>query len=695
MVLVVPQRESGFAPTSSPRVQYDGPDLGQAVATLGDAAYKIGIDRQQADNARAMRAARVGAMEALGEMRSRYDTDPDATDLFGRFETELDTTLEEQSASLPEHLREDFLIEARSMAVPHLTAINAREYGLVRDSERAGLENAMRSIIAQAAAAPDAATRDGILDAGASELGAAEGAGYITAQEAEESLSGLLSDVDEARAIRLLDSDPAQLVADIEAGEFLAIEPGRLSQIEVAARRSIRSAEAQAATAQRLAEEAAARELAAEVDSAVEIIESGRPYRGLSELIDAVEGTPEAGRLSATISAAATEGNFAVLPPLDQRAVIADIRASATNDPADVDRLERLESMADRSAEALDTDPLSHLAALGVIDLAPVDLADPESVRARVSLANQIALDYRRTDDPAGAGASLRLFTDEEVAILSEDLQGTPDQQLALAGSLVTGFGDMAPAALAEVGAEDPLFQLAGHLVAGRGTFDAARVMLQGRKLIEDSTGARPNTNARNTLRARYSNAFPPGGQDRLAVLFEAADAHFAASGFLVDPDADPASARAAYDRSVQAVSGGTVRNGVAYGGVQMINNRPTLLPATMDAGSVMRLLANEDPAVWDAASATGSRPLWGGMPLIVETSEEASRGARRDAQRMRNEITGNGGMKLVSRGGGLFNVGVSRRDGSVVWLEDNASPDGLFYLDLESMDRAARQVRP
>ena len=675
MAVIVPQSNTPFQQTRQPRQAFDEPSVSGAIADVADIALRYGVEQNEHARATAMQNARVTAVERLGALRDRYEQDPNLDGLSQRFEADVQSVRDELLEALPAgRLREQFGLDFRQMASPQVRAIGRRQYALQRDSALAQLNASLRTYTGQAATAPDPESRDGILQTAAADIGAAEAAGWISATDAEALRAGTYGEAITASALQALQEDPQEFLDRAEGGEFADMDPARLVQLSGQAKRAVAAENVRVVKAAKLAADERAKQLSIDVEEAVDVIEGGLRYDQIGDLLDRAAGTEHEQTLKATLAAAQTEGNFAILDPVDQRGVIAELERTATRDPEDVARLNRLRAMHEKTVASVEADLLSHVSSLGMVDLAPVSLDDPSSIRTRIAAAEAVFADFK-TDAP-----QLRYFTNgERDAIQAEIERGSPDTQLALATSIVSGFGNRAGAVLQEVGAQDPVFHLAGQLVSQTGDIAAARAMLTGRQLIRDKNGAKAPTDARMSLRAEFTAAFPPADRQRLAALFDAADAHYASAGLSVDPEAEPQVLRDAYARSLQAVSGGIVRNGSSFGGIQEVHGQQTLLPSAMTAEAAEMVLDQATPEAWLAASVSGGAPMVGGRALPTRGTRKATRKGMND-------------LKLMSMGGGRYLVGYGRDNGGVHWFTDRQSADGFYYVDLEALQAAMRE---
>ena len=647
-----------------------------AIGPLADVAVQFGIDQKEHERSMQMQTARVTATERLGELRDRYERDPNLQGLSDRFTKEAGAIEAEIAADLPDgRLKQQFEIDYRRMAGPQGRAIARREYGLQRDSALADLNGSLRVLRTEAANAPDVESRDAILQTAASQIGAAAAAGWLSRVDEDALIAGTYGEVIEASAMGSLQADPQEFLDRLQAGEFDDLDPKQGIRLRGQAQRAVAREDARILRAQKAEQDRQAQILEDDVQDAIEVIESGLTYNRLDALMERAEGTEHAGDLRATVAAAATEGNFTVLDPVQQQAVIDQIAETPTGDPEDVARLNRLRSIRQRTLDSIAADPLSHVADRAILDVGEVDLSDAASVRARIATAETVMRGM--PIDQRGTTGQIRYFTNAERDQLQAQIEsGNADAQLSIATQIVNGFGDRSQFALAEIGGQDPLFHLAGQLVDQTGEIAAARSILTGRQLTRDKSGAKVKSSVRSSLMAQYAQVFPPADRARLAGLFEAADAHFAATGLSVDPDASDEAINRAYMTSLQAVSGAVRHQGAAFGGIQVVRDRQTLLPSSMSADVVEDVLSRATAEHFATAAVSGGAPHIGGRPL-PDLSERKSRRAGLDR------------MQLMSIGGGRYLLGVPRSDGSLRWLTDENSADGLFHLSLEALQSA------
>ena len=680
MPLIIPEAQTPFDPVKQPRVSYDQPNIGDAARQIGKIGVAIEVRRREQERATMMREARVTAVERLGALRTQYEQDPNVTGLSERFNADVEALKTELASSLPEgRMRKDFELDFRQVVAPQVQAVSKREFALRRDAGRADLSAALRSYAQQAGSAPDDESRDATLKVAASDVGAAVAAGWISEQEAEQLLSGVMQESVSAAAIRALQDDPAGFLEDVKAGKY-TLPPEQLARLEGQAKSAVTREEARVQRALKADEAAVAKQRQLDVDDAIKILESGGTYDGLPELFDRIAGTEDEKRLAATLAAVGTEQNFTILSPAQQASALASIDATPTSDPDDIARRKRLHKIAAETKKSIQTDILTHVDQRGILSVDPINLSDPSSIKRRIAVADAAFVDF------GTSAQDYRLFTNGERDTLQASIEnGDPDAQLSVAVSIIEGFGDYAPRALSEIGASDPVFGFAAHLLEQTGNLASARMMLVGRKMLADKSGARPGKSVRSAVRAKFADIYPAGMRQRLETLMKGADAYYAASAIDIDPDASDADKRAAYEDALQAVLGRTMRGNTQMGGIQTVNGKPTLLPPNLTAEFVEDALLNAGAEELRAASITGGDALWGGDAIsnpAHTTGEElvaVPDTVRRQASPLANAT-------LLSIGGGQYLIGIERANGEIRYLQDEKSADGFFRLNLEAL---------
>jgi ribosomal protein S20 len=667
MALIIPEAQSEASIVQQPRISPALADM-SGIQAVGDVFVALGAKKVAAENDRTVRQARISTLQALDEARLKYETTGDLENLSANWEAEAAAITAKAAEAVPVHMRKDFAVAMQEMVAPQTSAIKRREFALFQDKETAALNADLRTYEKSAAAAPTPEARDAIMKEAAADLGRAVDAGLISAVDADKMLADLPANTARVEAITLMDEDPAAYLE--RSDEFAAtLDPKEHAQNMVTAKRLM---EAEAVRVQReteLAANARDKELSKQADDAIDVIEGGLPFKGLPTLLEDLKGTPHYDRVMGAIDANATAGNFALLPPSEQAKEIERLQSTATGNPADVGRINRLKEIQKRSEEALSADRLSYIRERGINPVDPVDIGDKASVQKRIALAEEV----HRTYTPGAT--SIAYFDQAEADRLGAALSGNdPDAALGVIANVMNTFGERAPAALAQLGEKDPLGLLAGALVLDTGDQKAARMMLTGRKYKAEGKAATVAAEVRRGVAAEIAPLFPASQSARLQTLLEAADAHYAASGIgIADPKS--AEARAAYMASVQAVTGNQSQNGASWGGIQTVHGTKAILPARMSAAEVEQAITYFSADAWKRASLSGQPPQWGKGTALTDasTSDRAKIG-------------------VLSLGGGMYALGYTRADGSTVYLRDPAQKDGLFRFDLELLVRGARQ---
>lgn len=667
MALIVPEAQSQASIVQQPRISPQAADFG-GVGTFGNVFVELGAKKVAAENDRIVRQARLSTIQALDEARLKYETTGELENLTGSWEAEAAAITAKAAEAVPVHMRKDFSAAMGELVAPQTSAIRRREFALFQDRETAALNSDLRGYEKAAAAAPTPEARDKILSEAAADLGRAVTAGLLKATEAEAMLADLPANTARVEAITLMDEDPGAYLE--RADEFAAtLDPKEHAQNMVTAKRLMEAEAVKVARQAELDAKSLDKELSLRADDAIEVIEGGLPFKGLPVLLEDLKGTPHYDRVMGAIDANATAGNFALLPPSEQQKEIERLQATATGNPADVGRINRLKDIAKRSEEALAADRLGYIRERGINPVEPVDIGDKASVQKRIALAEEVF----RTYTPGAS--TISYFDQAEAERLGAALSGTdPDAAMGVIANVMNTFGDRAPAALAQLGEKDPLGLMAGALVLDTGDTAAARAMLTGRKYKAEGKAAAVAAEVRRGVASELAALFPSRQSDRLKTLLDAADAHYAATGIGI---ADPKSpeARAAYMASVQAVTGNQTANGGSWGGIQSVHGTAAILPPRISAGEVERAIQFFPANAWERASLSGKLPMWGKDTSLID----APAGDRAK-------------VGILSLGDGMYALGYTRADGSTVYLRDPGQKDGLFRFDMELLLKGVRQ---
>ncbi|WP_112312489.1 hypothetical protein [Pseudogemmobacter bohemicus] len=680
MALTIPEAQTPFSMVEQPRLNPNAPTGLEGLGALADNFVAFSARKVQAENDRLVRETRLSAMNDMDQARLEFETDGNLEGLTSRWEATAGSIADKYAQSLPEYLREDFNIGLRETIAPQTSAIRRREFALFQDRERAAFNSSMRDYERLAATAPDGESRDAVFRNVESDLQRQVDAGLLSAVEAEAIMADLPANTARIEARRLIIDDPAAYLD--RAKEFEAVlDPAEASDFGMLARKGIADEQIRLTKEAEVLGAKEAQKLKSDIDSAIKVIEAGLEYDGLMDLADRARGNPEEyDRLRNAVVFAEEESAFLHGTPSEQKAMLAEFDARPTTDPNDPSRRDRLEKARLATVEALARDPLGHVAAVSGVDMGTLDLADPASMKERREMALGVYQEW------TPSATTVKFFTAEEAEKFGAVLSGKdPDQAIAVIAAIDRGFGDLAPLALDQLGEKDPVAHLAGRLALDTGDMAASRAILRGRAM-EPGSKAKMASEYRAAVQAEMSALFgtrmgPDGiiGSDSeaLATFMQAVDDHYAATALDI---ADPKSAegKAAVWRSAQAVASRTNRGGQAFGGVQTVHGRDTVLPARLDARLVEQALRYFDESQWKRASETGNLPLW-----------ERPKGYGRYAQKGQYPVTDfspdeRRNLVVLPVGDGRYALGTRQQNNEVKYLFDPGHPQGIFVFDLE-----------
>ena len=663
MAIILPEQQTGFGLAGSPRLTPGGPNAGDALATIGDVGVGVAVQRRKIMDDRAVREARLNAMDGLDQARVAYENDTNLDGLTDRWQEDAKAVVDAAGKALPAYLQADFALSLGDVVGSQTSAIRSRENALFRDQATSQLNGDRRRYASLAANAPTDEARNAIYGAWAEAVGAAQDAGIISQVDADQLMVDLPTETEAIAAMKLISEDPAAYLADRAAGKLGSLPPDQAAKFDIAAKANLDQATAARAKADVVAAAAADVALGDRASDAVKLIEGGLAVADLPVLLNDLAGTPHYDRVQGAIDAAQTGGNFALMTPADQQAELQRIRSAGSKNPSDVGLVNRLEDMAAKTAASLADDALAHVRDRGIAPLPPVDVFDPASVAARVATAEAVY------DEFTPGAPTIAYFDKAEAAELAGVVGGTNvDDALRVLAGITQNYGDRAPMALAQIGAQDPNLALAGALLLDTGDVTAARTLLEGRRMKAAGTGASVSIDIQRQVVAEVAAAFPASDGARLDTLTNAALAHYAASGQgVADPKSDEA--MAALRASVQAVTGARTQNGVQYGGIQPVNGVSAVLPPSLSAGQVEQALIYFPADAWARASSSGGPPMMSSQPML-----------ERFTQSNRENLT------VLSLGGGEYALGYRYASGEVRYMSDPKQADGLFRFDLERL---------
>lgn len=560
-----------------------------AVADLGQAVQRVGLEYQQQALAYQGQRAQSDYMRELGDLRLSIEEigDPDqkaqawdqgASEIRGRYFGE--------DSALDPRLRQRLAPEFDNLAYQHSFAIG-QDVIAGRRSRAEALWIDHSLAVANQAAVVGGEARDELLGQSFDMLDELVASNVITAEEAARRRLALIGEVDNATASRVLATDPQAALEMAERGDFDSLGPE--------ARQGIVN-KANAAIAKAAEDEAAAREKA--VGRRLDEIAAIYLDNGLPPLDAAWLNTPEAkahpdyGKAMAAKRAYDAGLDLKTMTPDEIAAEIERERKSGgVVFKYQNDYLQTLEAGLEEAEKAWSTDPLAAARDRLGLEVPPLPLAG-EPGELAVALVERAALSDEL--NTRGFTEGLTLLSDEDRAALESAIgvEADPADRARLAGEIATGLLGR-QGALAQV-SDDPVFGLVGSMLAAGGSRRVAEEVFRGQQVIAHKTALLPPQKDRTAqafeeLQTIFADV--PGGEALEGAVVQAADALYARRMRLEGPTDDIDTD--VYAQALHEVLGGTgtfdARD--ARGGVQVVRDRLTLLPIGVNGRAVEEAL--------------------------------------------------------------------------------------------------------
>ena len=246
--------------------------------------------------------------------------------------------------------------------------------------------------------------------------------------------------------------------------------------IEAEQRRVENERQAQAAQRASLARQEQTLRLSAlrnETQFAVQTIERGLTPASIGDLTKRIAaegraGAELAGALQLAEGTAGYARTFAVKPVAEQAAELEALRAQPQT-PESFAKLQAAGKVLQATAEAVrEGRGLNRAAELGIVELQPVDVTDPESLGARIQ-ASQLAAGY--------LGAPVEVFTPAERAATAAALAKLPgEQKAAYLSQVQAAAGDAYPDVIRELGLKGGLDRGSRYISLLAGRPEAAQI---------------------------------------------------------------------------------------------------------------------------------------------------------------------------------------------------------------------------
>ncbi len=298
------------------------------------------------------------------------------------------------------------------------------------------------------------------------------------------------------------------------------------------------------------------------------------------------------------------------------------------------------QKLVDEQRKDINTDQLGYAQKKGLVtDVVPLDFdgfaKSADAGQATVALAGQVQARVSQAQAVAGTlERAPQYLRPEEKARLKEIVDQGGDRALALAGAIVKGGGDAAPAILHQIGDDAPIMAQAGVILANGGSLQAARDALKAAEVKRETGKELPQIHddrALSSLRSQIGAAFalqPDDGQRVRVAAASIAATRIAGKG--LDPTGS--AAVTIYNRSLQEAAGARFEGGVQYGGVgdykpDFWTNYKVLVPGDVRADrlrDVIRSVRDDDlkslpvPPQTAAGSFYRASDIAGAVPVAV-----------------------------------------------------------------------------
>lgn len=290
--------------------------------------------------------------------------------------------------------------------------------------------------------------------------------------------------------------------------------------------------------------------------------------------------------------------------PLSVQQVYDDISRKFVSEPSRVgyDDAQTLGKIADQIDTQKAEDPMTLAASTGSFNVQPLDVDG--GIASRGTTARAVAEYY---SIPV---SEMKPFTVDEAANIKSQLDGgTADDVLGIMSQVQQMGGDVARAALAQIGETDPTFAFAGSLALERGGQAVASDIIRGSKRITDDPAIKSQIGMEgNELTSKFyavTGGALYGVDPRQAdAIQKSALSHYVetyvARGNTGFNDQ-------AFAKSVQAVMGGSE----AAPAIGVVNGKPTVLPAGVDAPTMEAAFDRMAVTDWAKLSVEGTPPMY------------------------------------------------------------------------------------
>lgn len=640
-------------------------------AQFAAAAQDFTVQKISADQQAQNQDARVKAVTGLEDLAQKYSHDPDYATALQRYQKDAgdlrasiagNFETDRQQADFGNEF--DLLYKAREVNLKD--QVFARE----RDDRLGQLETSLGDFARQAASAQNPVERASIMQMAQKNIEGMTAAGYLGKEEAAKRLAGFHADMDEVSALQLIDANPAVAARQLKDGNFLTgLDPLKRVRLASAAEEEVKARDREA---QARAGEAAAIARSNLADT-MEVIRSGLPVQ--PDLINTAAAAAKASGRPELVQAVNEAADLAVWQnaarrstPVQLQQELSQLSEKAGADganAADATKFTLGRQILSTMSGELSRDPLSWADRQGVAKVEPLDFqnAGTDTMAARASAAHRVAGYY---------GVAPKFFTDEERSSLKQTLSEAPAQaQLALATSIVKGFGRDAAKALGEISNDAPVFaHLGGLLSSGPQYAATAEAGFTGARAMADKadvapSGAKLDTAVASVLGTSLDERQSPTRQAAIGAARAIYTAEALKRGLTADTfDKD------IFEQSLQRAMGQwDSPDGGEKGGVGVYNGRDVVLPAFMGQSDLKDTIRGIDDKSLVKLSESGGEPVHGdGKPFTAAELRDAY---------------------LVTKGNGLYQISVTDPSKGRELVQDKKT-GGYFVLDLSNEGRLA-----
>ncbi|MGR3521941.1 MAG: hypothetical protein ACU0FT_04225 [Paracoccus sp. (in: a-proteobacteria)] len=639
MNLTIPKGGVVGGATASPQIEAN--QTGAILADFGQRVIQIGQQVQQERDRRSLSRARVEMMTGLNDVSLEMDQvgDPDEIDTL--YPQRAQTVKDRVLADLPQSVREDAELAFDEMNAAHAARQGQRALGLRKSADMATVMATSDQLV-RAASIADPQTQATYRAQMDDQLGEMVARGVIAPDEAERIRQSTGTQMEGARATRMLSDDPDGLVAAIDGGEFDQLGGDAIQGWRA---RGVAASKAQAARLQAESDRARAeslREAGQVMKDGIAVLRKGQPFARAEEvnawLSDPeIAALPEAQEYAATAVLVEQRPDIAMLPIGKKRELLAELEARPAAKDFETDTATALRGMISDDEKRFAEDPLGRAAEIG-LKAAPT-LPDPATANPE-DLFDGLRARARYAQSLASAGyvepEATKLFTPEERDNWAKAvaIDASPEERARLAQSMAAALGPMSDQAAQEIGA-DPTFAYVGAGMNNGLSPRLGRQIFEGQRIIDgQQVKLPPVTDRRQTFFSKFSKLFPDGTEQGWAdqsgardQITAAADALYAyrmrgkvSSGTEVDGQVEETT----YLQAVHEVMGGSgsYDSRGARGGLQEVRDQITILPSGVSGREVTDRLdglaslsgtPEMGELAWQGISATGNLPELGG----------------------------------------------------------------------------------